>query len=1085
MAPPPAQQLSLFEDAGWPPLERFPTNTRFAQVRTPVLTDLQTSRQPLIVTGYTSLNIILDFLVTGMAGGSPVETLRLVLGHEPTLAVRPTYRLRDQPFDQIVADYWLERGISLYQSAKLLVALELLRSGRITVRLSADPNRPIHAKIYRGDHAVTIGSSNFSHAGLDYQIEANVRFTDAATDIESHRFREGCQLAERIWELGQDYTAGFIDLLQRLLHSVTWPEALARACAEVLEGTWATRYLTAFPVGDAPPLWPSQAQGIAQAMWVLEQVGSVLVADATGSGKTRLGAHLIRSAIQRTWRSGRMRQDMPVLVCPAGVQEEWEMATTDCGQAVKIFSDGILSSTRSEKHAALLRALRQAQVLAIDEGHRFVNRQAQRTQHLLHNMADYVLLFTATPINKGVRDLLALIDLLGADNFDTDVLAILEHILSRRGSLEETMSTSERTVLQQAIARFTVRRTKTQLNNLITAAPDYYRDGQGRRCCYPKHEAHYYTCGETEVDRALAAEIDTATQELRGLINLRSLYLSDALRRDGVAEEGFLHGRLQGAQGLARYQVRAALRSSRAALIEHLRGTAAACQSFGLPRVKAQETGAILARLDVIAGQLPETNLAATLPPWLTDPEEHAQACAAERAIYERIAECAMQISDAREETKAAHLVALLDRYPILLAFDGFLITLTALKQRLDALHQSETILATGADARGRQRVRTLAQLGSTATRVIALCSDAMAEGFNLQAASAVVHLDMPSVIRQAEQRSGRVDRLNSPHAVIASYWPQDSPEFALRSDERFYARHRLVAELLGSNVPLPGTGSVVTAEQAMTEITEAVPDGPRWDEITDAFAPVRELVEATSPLVPRVIYNQIRNATARLVTSVSAVSAYQPWAFFAVQGTEWGAPRWVWMASPTDDPITDLDAISQRLQQQLSVAEQREYDTTATAWQTRFLDRLRATEVLLLPRKKQRVLEEMERVLKHYRTETLRTRDHTRQAVIDDLMALLARPADEWAVDLSTLAECWLDLIRPLWYDRLKQPRRGFRPLLLKQIRKDLYARPLETEALRAVLARDLWVRPLDERIIAAIIGVPSAQQVIGQDTS
>ena len=145
MAPPPAQQLSLFEDAGWPPLERFPTNTRFAQVRTPVLTDLQTSRQPLIVTGYTSLNVILDFLVTGMAGGSPVETLRLVLGHEPTLAVRPTYRLRDQPFDQIVVDYWLERGISLYQSAKLLVALELLRSGRITVRLSADPDRPIHA----------------------------------------------------------------------------------------------------------------------------------------------------------------------------------------------------------------------------------------------------------------------------------------------------------------------------------------------------------------------------------------------------------------------------------------------------------------------------------------------------------------------------------------------------------------------------------------------------------------------------------------------------------------------------------------------------------------------------------------------------------------------------------------------------------------------------------------------------------------------------------------------------------------------------------------------------------------------------
>ena len=35
------------------------------------------------------------------------------------------------------------------------------------------------------------------------------------------------------------------------------------------------------PGGDAPPFWPSQRQGIAQALWVLEHVGSVLVADAS------------------------------------------------------------------------------------------------------------------------------------------------------------------------------------------------------------------------------------------------------------------------------------------------------------------------------------------------------------------------------------------------------------------------------------------------------------------------------------------------------------------------------------------------------------------------------------------------------------------------------------------------------------------------------------------------------------------------------------------------------------------------------------------------------------------------------------
>ena len=38
------------------------------------------------------------------------------------------------------------------------------------------------------------------------------------------------------------------------------------------------------------------------------------------------------------------------------------------------------------------------------------------------NAADHVLLFTATPINRGAEDLLALIDLLGADNFEDATL---------------------------------------------------------------------------------------------------------------------------------------------------------------------------------------------------------------------------------------------------------------------------------------------------------------------------------------------------------------------------------------------------------------------------------------------------------------------------------------------------------------------------------------------------------------------------------------------------------------------------------------------------------------------------------------
>ena len=73
----------------------------------------------------------------------------------------------------------MERGVSVLLSAQILAALEVLRSGKVDVRISADVRRPVHAKVYKGDGAVTLGSSNFSVAGMEQQVEANARFTSA------------------------------------------------------------------------------------------------------------------------------------------------------------------------------------------------------------------------------------------------------------------------------------------------------------------------------------------------------------------------------------------------------------------------------------------------------------------------------------------------------------------------------------------------------------------------------------------------------------------------------------------------------------------------------------------------------------------------------------------------------------------------------------------------------------------------------------------------------------------------------------------------------------------------------------------
>jgi superfamily II DNA/RNA helicase len=247
--------------------------------------------------------------------------------------------------------------------------------------------------------------------------------------------------------------------------------------------------------------------------------------------------------------------------------------------------------------------------------------------------------------------------------------------------------------------------------------------------------------------------------------------------------------------------------------------------------------------------------VASELPDWLTDPQKHMQATTDEIDIYQHIAHLTEQVSDAREQRKAEHLIGLLTAHNQVVAFDSHPMKLLDLQKRIDTIAPPavRTVVATGEDLSGRKQVTELSRLGSSTTGVIALCSDSMSEGYNLQAASAVVHLDMPTVVRQAEQRVGRVDRMYSPNAIIEAWWPQDSAAFALHTDERFYARVQLVENLIGSNLPLPGdhSSSIVSVEHSIQEYEADEATDAVWEGFGDAFAPVRALVSSEKRLVP------------------------------------------------------------------------------------------------------------------------------------------------------------------------------------------------------------------------------------------
>jgi superfamily II DNA or RNA helicase len=968
-------------------------------------------------------------------------------------------------------DYWLSRNFSILQCLNLVRAIDVVKAGRVAARMLDSRYARLHAKLFVGDRAVTLGSSNFTRPGLEYQWEANARFE--AT--EKRRFQEACSIAENYWGAGNDASEELLSLLEALLRVVPWQEALGRACLELLDGDWARDYLQRYSMPGDAELWPSQIAGIAQALWVLETTGSVLVADATGAGKTRMGAHLLRAIVDRSWRSGRMRGAHTVLVGPPSVQRSWEHEASLAAAGIRFRSHGQLSRKSSGEHETRIDEVRRAQVLAVDEAHNFLNPTSNRARVLLGNLADHTVLFTATPINRGATDLLRLADMLGADNLAPSTIEAFERFLGAR-RMSRTLTPGEIDVLREELQRFTVRRTKRGLNELIDRDPDAYRDASGRRCRYPDHRTHTYLLNEPPSDAALASEISELAARIRGIAYLRlPLELPDALRREGWTEELYLSRRLRSAASLSAYQIRATLRSSACALVEHIRGTGFALEHFKLDASdKRSATGNLLGTLANIAGKCPENRMVSATPPlWLTNSEEHRAACDEDGRRYQEILILAKQLSRCRDDAKVALIRRLAGTDGRILAFDSRPITLALLNARLSEVDPHlHVVRATGERAGERREALRLLAPRAAPGRVVLLASDALAEGVNLQGASTVIHLDMPSVVRIAEQRVGRVDRMDSPHASVDVYWPKDAQEFALRSDDKFVERYETVETLLGSNLPLPEDmrpGEMVDPTRFAEEVEEQT---SAWDGIQDAFSPVRDLIEGSRAIVPSEVVAAYRGVLSRVLSRVSVLRSDSRWAFVCLAASATHAPRWIYV-EPGRALITRLDEVAEQIR--LRLADKPDalgLTDRSMGWLSSVVNQIQQGMPGLLPRRKQVALNEMAIVVQSY-FQTAAAKGDGQTA--EDLRTL-AESVDrrESDLDWDAVADTWLDLVRPTWYERLTSRRRSTRPVLLRDIRQMLIERkPLDPRCVLGAFRALPTLPPLESRVAACILGV------------
>lgn len=1060
------------DDSGWPDFENLPYNYGPKKVDGAVFTDLLNSPTPLLITGYASLEKVIELLARHAGQGYPSSKVRLLFGHEPTSNKNATeMRLEPLPLEQEMRDYWVEKNINPLQIVNLFESIRYLESGAVEVRLPK-VGRVIHAKIYVGSDTCTLGSSNFTNAGLKYNIEGNVRFQENPGSKKWKLRTE--KLAECIWDEGEDGTEQLLELLRDLRKEVDWQTALARACSEILGDEWMEECRKSFASYFGESLWPTQEEGIVRALCVLRTSGAVLVADAAGSGKTKMGAHLLRHLIHGLWSSSQARKDLPVLITPPdSVQESWNRELVACGITLNSYSYGLLSKGRKERREPILAALQRGQILTIDEAHRFYGKFSERARQVRNNLADYRVLLTATPINRGIQDLVALIDLLGADNLRDETHEVLAKLWKARSSdkLLDSLTRDEVRILREEIRNFTVRRTRTQLNRIVDASPELFSNHLGKRCRYPEVESLYYKTEETEEDKKVAEQIVDLAKKIKGLNYFRKeLVMPDSLKAEGMTEEDYLSQRLSSATALERYLIAESLRSSRAALVEHLEGTQAAVSQFGIQLDgKSQNSGNIISSIEEM--KMPESSLSIDLPDWLCQPSAFEEARRSEIAHLRRISDLAQSISETRERGKARILIKRTRKTSTrVLAFDRHPITLAGIRDLVKRESDLRTLVV-GSDSKALKReAEKVCSLDYNGPQTVLLCSDAMSEGINLQGASVMVHLDFPSVIRIVEQREGRIIRMDSHHRKVSVLWPEDSPFFKPAStDDKLLKRHRITSTLLGANINLPFGKRMATAEDEPS----STDDTDDLDDTSDVFEEVEALVEGPRAIVKRAVYDSMKDSLAKVVAKVSVVRARESsWAFFCMKGTRFCPPQWVFMSSSDNALETNLPQVARKLRERLAMdTEAVEFDLNAAKALKGFLKKMDEREIELLPPFKRRALKQMKEVLLNLRN----SKPVEYAKLVEQILGMLQSNDDGEKADIRQVADAWLAVIQNYWADELKNKRRR-KPLRLldKRVVKLLSTnRAPSPDALRKHFSTIPKRIPEESRCVAAIVGL------------
>ena len=277
----------------------------------------------------------------------------------------------------------------------VLTFIEWFKSGKMEMRMYT--KAPLHAKVYimrkdpeKSDYlgSVITGSSNFSEAGLQNNLEFNVELRDSA-DVKFALSR-----FEELWNESVPIQDTYIDAVEKktwMRNDITPYEIYLKTLYEFFkEEINADKDKTGNDIlPDGFMRLQYQIDAVIQAKKILKAYNGVFISDVVGLGKTFICAMLMR-ALGRTGKK--------LVICPPVLKDYWEKALLDFDVSATVESLGKLDHILNDNN--------EYTYIFVDEAHRFRNANTENFSKL-HEICygKKVILISATPINNYSSDI--------------------------------------------------------------------------------------------------------------------------------------------------------------------------------------------------------------------------------------------------------------------------------------------------------------------------------------------------------------------------------------------------------------------------------------------------------------------------------------------------------------------------------------------------------------------------------------------------------------------------------------------------------------------------------------------------------